>query len=186
MTQRDSDLVILKAAFLLTAVDGHIDASERRMFDKLAEQCKEIDAKEAKKIVPMLESTAQKLVASKPKMSEKAFLDFFMSEVGRFCDWRSFAKNASHVRRAFVMWFAMSMADGEFSAIERKALRRIRAVVNSFDLIDDDFLQETERHLEVVNKAVASLPKANTLEASAKLHDRMDRAYNALSALINA
>lgn len=184
MTKRDSDLVILKTAFLLTAVDGHIDASERRMFDKLAEQCKEIDAKAAKEIVPSMEKTAMEIIAAKAKMTEKAFLDFFMSETAKFCDWEAFAKDSSQVRRAFVMWFAMAMSDREFSPIERKALARIRRLVNSFDLIGDDLLCETERQLKIVNKALASLPAASTIEASARLHGQVDRAYEALEALI--
>lgn len=184
MNNAESDLVILKVAFLLSAVDGRIDESERAMFRKLSEQCKDIDVKAAEKIVPEMEAAAIQLAGAKAALSEKAFLDLFMKEVGAFCDWPAFVKNSIQVRKAFVMWIAMSTADGDFSAIERKALLRIRKLVNSFEMIDDGFLCAAEKHVMVAHKAVASLSKASTLEASKRVHERVDRAYSALSSLI--
>lgn len=184
MNNAESDLVILRVAFLLSAVDGHIAESERAMFRKLSEQCKDIDVKVAEKIVPEMEAAAIRLAGAQATLSEKAFLDLFMKEVGTFCDWPAFVKNSIQVRKAFVMWIAMSMADGNFSAIERKALSRIQKMVNSFEMVNADFLCAAEKHVMAAHKTIAALSKASTLEASKRVHERVDRAYSALSSLI--
>ena len=184
MNNAESDLVILKVAFLLSAVDGRIDESERAMFRKLAEQCKDVDVKAAEKVVPEMEATAIRLAGAKAKLPEKAFLDLFMKDVGACCDWSAFVRDSRQVRKAFVMWIAMSAADDDFSEIERKALSRIRKLVNSFELIDDGFLSAAEEHVQVAHRAIASLARASTLDASRRVHERVDRAYAKLSSLI--
>ena len=134
------EFAILKIAFLLAALDGKIDETEREMYDRLAEQCKDIDVDQAQKVLKEVDAATKRLLDAKnserkagaggllipfsivpEERVQEMFLDKFMKEAEAVCDWPSFVKDSSRVRRAFVMWMAMAMADGDYATIERKA-----------------------------------------------------------------
>ena len=139
---KSGEFAILKIAFLLATVDGKIDETEREMYNRLAEHCKDIDVDQARTVLEEVDAATKRLLKAKNSKREatrsmvgvmfatealrpltaKEFLDKFMEEADAVCDWPSFVKDSSRVRRAFVMWTAMAMADGVYADIERAAI----------------------------------------------------------------
>ena len=182
--EKTANFAILKIAFLLTALDGHIDESERAMFAKLAEQCKEIDVDQARTVLHDVEKATKRLLRAKKGRTDKAFLEIFLKEADAVCDWASFVRDSRHVRRAFMMWTAMAMSDGDYAEIERKAILLMMQKVNSYPLIDKAFLEAAEKGIERVRKIDARLFKAEDLETSKALHEKLDGEYARLAALV--
>ena len=197
------EFAILKIAFLLAALDGKIDETEREMYDRLAEQCKDIDVDQAQKVLKEVDAATKRLLDAKnserkagaggllipfsivpEERVQEMFLDKFMKEAEAVCDWPSFVKDSSRVRRAFVMWTAMAMADGDYAAIERKAIERLRAKVNSYELISRDFLDDAEGKVAEIQKLSGMIGMARDLKKSATFNDRRDAVLSDLDAII--
>jgi len=197
------EFAILKIAFLLATVDGKIDETEREMYDRLAEQCKDIDVDQAQKVLKEVDAATKRLLDAKnserkpgsggllvsfsivsEEFSQERFLDKFMEEADAVCDWAAFVKDSSRVRRAFVMWTAMAMADGDYAAIERKAIERLRAKVNSYELISREFLDDAEGKVGEVQKLSGMIGMARDLKKSAAFNDRRDATLSDLDAMI--
>ena len=197
------EFAILKIAFLLAALDGKIDETEREMYDRLAEQCKNIDVDQAQEVLKEVDAATKRLLEVKNRKDKSAgsglfvsaflmealptdneILDMFMKEVEAVCDWPSFVKDSSRVRRAFVMWTAMAMADGDYSAIERKAIERLRAKVNSYELISKELLDGAEGKIGEVQKLSGMIGMARDLKKSAAFNDRRDAILSELDAMI--
>lgn len=62
MNNKEAEFTILKVAYLMTALDGHIDESERKMFDNLAARCREIDVDQAKIVLASVESATKRML----------------------------------------------------------------------------------------------------------------------------
>lgn len=184
MNEKTANFAILKIAFLLTALDGHIDESERAMFAKLAEQCKEIDIDQAQKVLRDVEKATKRLLRAKKGRTEKAFLEVFLKEADAVCDWPSFVRDSRRVRRAFMMWTAMAMSDGDYAEIERKAILLLMKKVNSYPLVDEEFLLKSEKEIAKIRTIDAKLLQATELEASRKLHEKLEAGYARLSSLV--
>lgn len=199
----NGEFAILKVAFLLAALDGKIDETEREMYDRLAEQCKNIDVDQAQEVLKEVDAATKRLLEVKNRKDKSAgsglfvsaflmealptdneILDMFMKEVEAVCDWPSFVKDSSRVRRAFVMWTAMAMADGDYSAIERKAIERLRAKVNSYELISKELLDGAEGKIGEVQKLSGMIGMARDLKKSAAFNDRRDAILSELDAMI--
>lgn len=197
------EFAILKIAFLLAALDGKIDETEREMYDRLAEQCRDIDIDQAQKVLKEVDAATKRLLDAKnserkavaggllisfsivpEERSQEMFLDKFMEEADAVCDWPSFVKDSSRVRRAFVMWTAMAMADGDYAAIERKAIERLRAKVNSYELISKELLDGAEGKIGEVQKLSGMIGMARDLKKSAAFNDRRDAVLSELDAMI--
>ena len=197
------EFAILKIAFLLAALDGKIDETEREMYDRLAEQCRDIDVDQAQKVLKEVDAATKRLLDAKnserkavaggllipfsivpEERSQEMFLDKFMEEADAVCDWPSFVKDSSRVRRAFVMWTAMAMADGDYAAIERKAIERLRAKVNSYELISKELLDGAEGKIGEVQKLSGMIGMARDLKKSAAFNDRRDAILSELDAMI--
>ena len=204
---KSGEFAILKIAFLLATVDGKIDDSEREMYDRLAEQCKDVDVDQAQTVLKEVDAATKRLLKAKNSksqtasgtlesffgkiatkehrfLSENEFLDKFMEEADAVCDWASFVKDSSRVRRAFVMWMAMAMSDGDYSAIERAAIERLRGKVNSYELISKDLLKDAEEKLGDVMKLSGMIGMARDMKKSAQYNDRRDAVLSELDAII--
>ncbi len=199
---RQGEFAILKIAFLLATVDGKIDETEREMYDRLAEQCRDIDVDQAQKVLREVDAATKRLLDAKngereaatggliasfvvpKKLSQEQFLDKFMEEADAVCDWAAFVKDSSRVRRAFVMWTAMAMADGDYAAIERKAIERLRAKVNSYELISRELLDDAEGKVAEIQKLSGMIGMARDLKKSATFNDRRDAVLSDLDAII--
>ena len=171
------EFAILKIAFLLAALDGKIDETEREMYDRLAEQCKNIDVDQAQEVLKEVDAATKRLLEVKNRKDKSA-------GSGLVCDWPSFVKDSSRVRRAFVMWTAMAMADGDYAAIERKAIERLRAKVNSYELISKELLDGAEGKIGEVQKLSGMIGMARDLKKSAAFNDRRDAVLSELDAMI--
>ena len=201
MGAKDAEFSILKVAFLLTAIDGRIDESERAMFDKLVERCREVDVDEAKEVLASVGSATKRMLkAAKDKVGVSVFmyttakkedsclaekrLRLFMDEVKAVCSWDAFVKDSARVRRAFVMWTAMVKADGDYSEIERKAIKALQEMVNSHKLIEDEFLAGVESEIDAINRASGLLQSADSLEEDRKQQDAIDGSFETLTKMI--
>lgn len=184
MNEKTANFAILKIAFLLTALDGHIDESERAMFAKLAEQCREIDVDQARKVLGDVEKATRRLLKAKKGKTDRAFLQVFMKEADAVCDWAAFVRDSRRVRRAFMMWTAMAMSDGDYAEIERRAILLMMKKVNSYLLIDEKFLQTTEKEIAKIRTIDNKMQQATELEASRKLHEKLEAGYAKLSLLV--
>lgn len=197
------EFAILKIAFLLAALDGKIDETEREMYDRLAEQCKNIDVDQAQEVLKEVDAATKRLLEVKNRKGKSAgsglfvsaflveslptnneILNIFMKEADTVCDWPSFVKDSSRVRRAFVMWTAMAMADGDYAAIEREAIERLRAKVNSYELISKELLDGAEGKIGEVQKLSGMIGMARDLKKSAAFNDRRDAILSELDAMI--
>ena len=199
----DMEFAILKVAFLLAALDGRIDETERAVYDRLASRCKEVDAEQAKKVLEEVDTAVAKLTSDKEVYFDKTItssmlfgsmigkeigkeatfltkIDIFMAEVKKFCDWREFVRDSSRVRRAFIMWTAMALADGDYKSIEREAMNKLKEMVNSFELISSKFLSDAESEIKEIFKLSGMIGMAKDINESATLNDRRDAKYSVL------
>lgn len=185
MDSRKAEFAILKIAFLLTALDGHIDESEREMFEKLTQRCREVDVDQAKVVREEMDQATKRLLAVKSGKTDSAFLKIFLQEVEAVCDWEAFVKDSARVRRAFLMWTAMAKADHDYSAIERKAMALLVKKVNSYPLINEEFLMAAETGLGKMQDLDIAIAEAGDLATSKKLHESQKIVLAELASLVN-
>ena len=182
-TGKDAEFAILKVAYLLSAIDGEVAESERATFDRLATRCRDIDVDESKDVIRSAQASVEKLLkAYKDKKASP--LAVFMCEVKKVCDWSAFVRNSALVRKAFVMWMAMVMADGVFADVEQRAIRELQAFVNSFSLIDDAFLLATKGELLQMAKCDKALKLAKNLQTDRRLHEQIEKSQIRLAAMV--
>ena len=182
-TGKDAEFAILKVAYLLSAIDGEVAESERATFDRLAARCRDIDVDESKDVIRSAQASVEKLLkAYKDKKASP--LAVFMCEVKKVCDWSAFVRNSALVRKAFVMWMAMVLADGVFADVEQRAIRELQAFVNSFSLIDDAFLLATKGELLQMAKYDRALKLAKDLQTDRRLHEQIEKSQIRLAAMV--
>lgn len=208
LDSRKGEFAILKIAFLLAALDGKIDETEREMYDRLAEQCKDVDVDLAQSVLKEVDAATQRLLNVKNELKSalpsvdaglfmkgvfsntgllsenEVLLEKFMEEADAVCDWVYFVRDSSRVRRAFVMWTAMSIADGDFSKIERTAIECLREKVNSYKLIGEDFLKDAESKIKEIQKLSCMIGMATNMKKSSEFNDRREAVVSELDALI--
>lgn len=189
MNNKEAEFAILKVAYLMTALDGHIDESEQKMFDNLAVRCREIDVDQAKIVLASVESATKRMLKeyerSTASRAEERVLAVFEKEVDGVCDWAEFVRDSARVRKAFVMWMAMVTADGEYSKVEKKALESLRRRVNGYPLIGEDFLKSVEQETSVLQDLNRQIAEASNLSKSKKLHELQDKAFARIATLVN-
>ena len=182
-TGKDAEFAILKVAYLLSAIDGEVAESERATFDRLAARCRDIDVDESKDVIRSAQASVEKLLkAYKDKKASP--LAVFMCEVKEVCDWSAFVRNSALVRKAFVMWMAMVLADGVFADVEQRAIRELQAFVNSYSLIDDAFLLATKGELLQMAKYDRALKLAKDLQTDRRLHEQIEKSQIRLAAMV--
>lgn len=182
-TGKDAEFAILKVAYLLSAIDGEVAESEKETFDRLAARCREVDVDEAKDVIRSAHASVEKLLAAY-KGKKASPLAVFMSEVKKVCDWSAFVRNSALVRKAFVMWVAMVVADGVIADVEQRAIRELQAFVNSFSLIDDAFLLATNGELLQLAKFDRALKMAKDLQTDRRLHEKIEKSQIRLAAMV--
>ena len=182
-TGKDAEFAILKVAYLLSAIDGVVAESERTTFDRLAARCRDVDVDEAKDVIRSAQASVEKLLKAY-KGKKASPLAVFMCEVKKVCDWSAFVRNSTLVRKAFVMWMAMVMADGVFADVEQRAIRELQAFVNSFSLIDDAFLLATKGELLQMAKCDKALKLAKNLQTDRRLHEQIEKSQIRLAAMV--
>ncbi len=193
MTKKDAEFAVLEVAFLLTAIDGSVDESERRMFDKLSAECKNVDVDQAKSVLRFADKSVKRLLAAFPKNGihgkmrkeeERKFIAKFMKEVDSVCDWSDFARSSARVRKAFAMWISMCLADGNYTETERRGISELAKMFNGFPLVSDDYLASVEKTVASIQATERKIATADSLEASRRLHARQNLDFERLTALI--
>lgn len=182
-TGKDAEFAILKVAYLLSAIDGGVAESEKATFDRLAARCRDVDVDEAKDVIRSAQVSVEKLLKAY-KCKKASPLAVFMCEVKKVCDWSTFVRNSALVRRAFVMWMAMVMADGVLADVEQRAIRELQAFVNSFSLIDDAFLLATKGELLQMAKYDKALKLAKNLQTDRRLHEQIAKSQIRLAVMV--
>lgn len=182
-TGKDAEFAILKVAYLLSAIDGEVAESERATFDRLAARCRDVDVDEANDVIRSAQVSVEKLLKAY-KCKKASPLAVFMCEVKKVCDWSTFVRNSALVRKAFVMWMAMVMADGVLADVEQRAIRELQAFVNSFSLIDDAFLLATKGELLQMAKCDKALKLAKNLQTDRRLHEQIEKSQIRLAAMV--
>ena len=99
-------------------------------------------------------------------------------------DWAAFVRNSALVRKAFVMWMAMVMADGVLADVEQRAIRELQSFVNSFSLIDDSFLLAAKGELLQLAKFDRALKQAKDLQTDRRLHEQIEKSQIRLAAMV--
>ena len=189
MTTKDSDLVIFKVAFLLTALDGDVSDSERAMFARLLTQYGSIDAKEAQNVLASVERSITRILGEygKPVRGKNVMdrvLAVFEKEVDAVCDWADFARSSERVRRAFAMWLSMTCSDNDYSEVERRAVASLQARVNACPIVSDAYLKSAESEVVKIVKASAGLSSAKSLDEDVRLHGKIDAGLARLERMI--
>jgi len=196
MNKKEAEFAVLEVAFLLTALDGSVDESERAMFERLAAECKNLDVDQSKTVLQRTDKAIKRLLTACPRQAldsrkrainvnqKTLFIRAFMKEVDQICDWADFARSSERVRKAFAMWIAMCLADNDYSEIERMGVAALQKKLNGYRLIEDEFLASVEKAVASMQSVERRLAKASSLEASRKLHERQDKQFAVLASMI--
>lgn len=121
-----TDLGVLKVAFMVAALDGEVTESEYEVFDGLAKQCRgctPVNAEQA--LAESMRSAGYLLLLARRVPCEK-LVEAFVREAKAalpegFADFE-----LADVRRAFALWIAMGMGDGDYSDREKACIEALR------------------------------------------------------------
>lgn len=148
----------LKIGLLLAAIDGNCDKNEIAKFKTIASSCGGLSDAKITQIISQTKRRISSLEeAARHGASEDEMVSKFMSEasnigIGSDC-------------RNFVLWMSIAMVDGDYSNIERRAIKELQRHVNRFGSslsflsrrrasnISDIFLQRCEMILAGMYKA---------------------------------
>ena len=121
------DFGVLTVAMMVSALDGVIQPSELKAFDKLARQCRVSDGERAARYESALHSAGYMMLISRSGVSKRAIVETFVREAEKVLP-RGFAGGkAEDIRRAFVIWVTMGLSDGEFCGLERACVEAFRS-----------------------------------------------------------
>lgn len=120
------DFGILKVAMMVAALDGEVQASEIETFGNLAKKCRGYTSKTAKEAQREAFRSAGYLMLLAKTVSERELLAAFVDEALLAMPSGFLNGSLEDVRRAFVMWTAMGMGDGDFSSVERNAILALK------------------------------------------------------------
>ena len=121
------DFGVLTVAMMVSALDGVIQPSELKAFDKLAQQCRVSDGERAAYYESALHSAGYILLMSRSGLSEKALVAAFVREAAKVLPTGFAGGKPEDIRRALVIWVTMGASDGDFCGIERKCVDAVRA-----------------------------------------------------------
>lgn len=117
------DLAVLEVALMIAALDGKVLKSEINAFMLLAMKCRGANGASVRSAYEDALRAAGYISITVQIEDEKTVLEVFADEVVRVMPEDFLAADPSDIRRAFVIWTAMAMSDGEYSDIERKAVQ---------------------------------------------------------------
>jgi len=153
------DRGVLTVGLLVAALDGTVLPEEYAAFETLAKRCRGGSAKNVRALLDAALPAADQLMAMAQvgAYSENERLAAFLMAAKKALP-RGFADGSmADVRRAFVLWVAVGVADGTFSDAERRALtalewhysilrlKKNRRKNKPFRLLERDFLEKAEK-----------------------------------------
>lgn len=130
----DLDRGILQVALMISGLDGTVLPEEYAAFCEMATQCRGASVKNIRALYDAAIGQAGRLasMAQSKVYSEASRMNAFVGMAMEALP-KGFAHGSmADLRRAFVLWIAMGIADGAFSAFERKA---VKALVRRFALL---------------------------------------------------
>ena len=129
-TTQEQDRAILRVSYLLATLDGHVSDDEKKLFRKVGGTYSWFAPSNQKTndLINDVVSSSEKLLRLKGFYNEQEFLSAFLTETENDCKTIKISKIAS--RKAFAIWIAMCLADKNFSAIERIAIKRLQQSFN--------------------------------------------------------
>lgn len=127
----DVDSAVLRVAMLVSALDGNVTDDELKAFGKLAKKCRGYTAASAKAVFDSGLRSAGYIELLARFADERTLLSAFAEEVFLALPARFHVGSDREIRRAFVMWLAMAMADGDYSPVERKAIGALTKIVSA-------------------------------------------------------
>ena len=116
------DAAFLKVAMLVSALDGNVTAEELAAFERLAKKCRGYNAAKSREVFLEGVRAAGYIELYARFASDKEKLAAFLDEAFGILPGSFVGGSDADIRRAFVMWTAMAMSDGDYSDIERKAI----------------------------------------------------------------
>ena len=120
------DLGIVKVALMVAALDGEVTEEEYKALDALVKKCRGYTKKAADKAMSEAMRSAGFLLLFGRRASDREFVKAFVAEARTALPNGFEDLSVEEVRRAIVMWIAMGMSDGDYSAREKKCIEAIR------------------------------------------------------------
>lgn len=120
------DLGIVKVALMVAALDGEVTEEEYKALDALARKCRGYTKKAADTAMLEAMRSAGFLLLFGRRASDREFVKAFVAEARMALPNGFEDLCVEEVRRAVVMWIAMGMSDGDYSAREKKCIEALR------------------------------------------------------------
>jgi len=122
-----TDFGVLQVSLMIAALDGVILPDEYDAFDRLARKCRGYSEAAAAEAFDAALHAAGYLLLQSGRVDKKRLLELFPDEAEAALPSGFAYSSPVDVRRAFVMWTAMGMSDGEFSGVEREGILGLKA-----------------------------------------------------------
>lgn len=137
-TTQEQDRAILQVSYLLATLDGNVSDEEKKLFRKIGGAYSWFTPGNQKTndLIDDVVSSSEKLLRLKGFYNEQEFLTAFLTETENDC--KTIKSSNIAARKAFAIWIAMCLADKDFSAIERIAIKLLQQSFNSkqgFDIL---------------------------------------------------
>lgn len=122
----ETDSAVLRVAMMISAIDGDVSDDEFAAFETLAKRCRGYSAESAAAVLKAGLRSAGYLQLQARRLKEKELVAEFSSEAMAALSRMFACGDVRDLRRAFVMWTVMAMADGDYSGVERACLDELR------------------------------------------------------------
>lgn len=116
------DAAFLKVAMLVSALDGNVTDEELAAFERLAKECRGYNEESSRKVFMDGIRAAGYIELYSRFASVDNCLEAFSKEAFAILPGSFVGGSDADIRRAFVMWTAMAMSDGDYSDVERQAI----------------------------------------------------------------
>lgn len=195
-----ADFGVLQVAMMISALDGNVQDDELAAFDRLAKKCVGYTPESAAAALDAGLRAAGYLTLQAKRLKEKDLVAKFVDEAVAAMPEGFAIGRPEPVRRAFVMWTAMAMSDGDYSAVERKAitalLKRIGEIMAERDAAERGMWREiapayavacSDEHQTFESRKAPSadfMAKVEVLLAKLRRESSADDTLKALKALI--
>lgn len=201
-TDSKENSAILRVAYLLAAADGDVSNDEIATFKQTMSLLEgfEMGSQETTSFIESCIEDGRKLMALRHFYADeelvKAFLTKVVSDVRSLC-WNKFA-----VRKAFAVWIAICIADGEYSSFERMLIKRLqnvsswntsglamlcclKAPAEPEKMITDEFLSELEERITSIHEMQEQLSSCEDAVQKQSLLESIDYLVQSLDEYIH-
>ena len=133
------DQAILKVTYMLSSISGVEKAENKKVFKEITKGFTWFSPgdPETDKFVLEIIKTTEELASLKEHYDDDDYFSAFMSKIEQECQTIMFDSNAT-VRKAFVIWTAICLADKELSEFENKTLLAIQRYMNFGSFIKEE------------------------------------------------